>query len=194
MRALTVSALMLASLTAAVAQTAIKPAIVYSTGGKFDKSFNEGVSMGAEKFKKESGKHVLWHGNFYAAQSFDNAPGGRRIQIGWGNGITFPGMPFNQQMTIPVELTLRTTDAGVRMFANPVKELDALHDKKHTLTDLTVKSGENPLSDLKAELIDLRVEYQPAQSEEVTFNLRGVPIVYNTKKAWSKQLARKYIV
>ena len=36
------------------AQTAIKPAIVYSTGGKFDKSFNEGVSQGAEKFKKET--------------------------------------------------------------------------------------------------------------------------------------------
>src|SRR6266478_1267539 len=39
----------------AAAQTAIKPAIVYSTGGKFDKSFNEGVSQGAEKFKKETG-------------------------------------------------------------------------------------------------------------------------------------------
>ena len=41
--------------TLAVAQTAVKPAIVFSTGGKFDKSFNEGVSMGAERFKKESG-------------------------------------------------------------------------------------------------------------------------------------------
>jgi basic membrane protein A and related proteins len=39
---------------AASAQTAIKPAIVYSTGGKFDKSFNEGVSAGAEKFKAET--------------------------------------------------------------------------------------------------------------------------------------------
>ena len=37
------------------AQTAVKPAIVFSTGGKFDKSFNEGVSMGAEKFKKDTG-------------------------------------------------------------------------------------------------------------------------------------------
>ncbi|SJZ87177.1 nucleoside-binding protein [Enhydrobacter aerosaccus] len=36
------------------AQTPIKPAIVYSTGGKFDKSFNEGVSAGAEKFKAET--------------------------------------------------------------------------------------------------------------------------------------------
>jgi basic membrane protein A len=35
-------------------QNAMKPAIVYSTGGKFDKSFNEGVSAGAEKFKAET--------------------------------------------------------------------------------------------------------------------------------------------
>ena len=39
---------------AALAQNTIKPAIVYSTGGKFDKSFNEGVSTGAEKFKAET--------------------------------------------------------------------------------------------------------------------------------------------
>ncbi len=33
----------------------IKPAVVYDLGGKFDKSFNEGVFNGAEKFKKDSG-------------------------------------------------------------------------------------------------------------------------------------------
>ena len=33
----------------------IKPAIVYDLGGKFDKSFNEGVYNGAEQFKKDSG-------------------------------------------------------------------------------------------------------------------------------------------
>ena len=32
-----------------------KPAIVFDTGGKFDKSFNEGVANGAERFKKETG-------------------------------------------------------------------------------------------------------------------------------------------
>ena len=37
------------------AQTAtIKPAIVYANGGKFDKSFNEGVSNGAKKFTDET--------------------------------------------------------------------------------------------------------------------------------------------
>ncbi len=32
-----------------------KPAVVFDMGGKFDKSFNEGVYHGAEKFKKEFG-------------------------------------------------------------------------------------------------------------------------------------------
>ncbi len=39
----------------APAQTEIKPAIVYDKGGKFDKSFNEGVFAGAEKFRSETG-------------------------------------------------------------------------------------------------------------------------------------------
>ena len=36
------------------AQATIKPAIVYANGGKFDKSFNEGVSNGAKKFSDET--------------------------------------------------------------------------------------------------------------------------------------------
>ncbi|HZZ62304.1 MAG TPA: BMP family ABC transporter substrate-binding protein [Roseiarcus sp.] len=39
---------------AAYAET-IKPAIVYDLGGKFDKSFNEGVFNGATKFSKDTG-------------------------------------------------------------------------------------------------------------------------------------------
>ena len=43
------------SAMAAMAQDALKPAIVYDKGGKFDKSFNEGVFIGAEKFRTETG-------------------------------------------------------------------------------------------------------------------------------------------
>ena len=38
----------------AQAQNTVKPAIVYANGGKFDKSFNEGVSNGAKKFTAET--------------------------------------------------------------------------------------------------------------------------------------------
>ena len=33
----------------------VKPAVIYDLGGKFDKSFNEGVFNGATKFKKDTG-------------------------------------------------------------------------------------------------------------------------------------------
>ncbi len=48
-----------AAVLACVAASAIaadfKPAVVFDMGGKFDKSFNQGVYNGVEKFKKESG-------------------------------------------------------------------------------------------------------------------------------------------
>jgi basic membrane protein A len=41
--------------SAAAAAAEIKPAVLYDLGGKFDKSFNEGVFNGATRFKKETG-------------------------------------------------------------------------------------------------------------------------------------------
>jgi basic membrane protein A len=46
-------ALAMASGVAAAAE--IKPAVVFDMGGKFDKSFNEGIYNGLEKFRKETG-------------------------------------------------------------------------------------------------------------------------------------------
>jgi len=50
---LTLMAVAAMSATALAAE--IKPALVYGTGGKFDKSFNEAAFGGAEQFKKETG-------------------------------------------------------------------------------------------------------------------------------------------
>ncbi|MGD1879689.1 MAG: BMP family protein [Kiloniellaceae bacterium] len=43
------------SLATAAAAADINPAVVFDMGGKFDKSFNEGVYNGVEQFKKETG-------------------------------------------------------------------------------------------------------------------------------------------
>ncbi len=40
---------------ASVSAADVKPAVVFDMGGKFDKSFNEGVYNGVEKFKSETG-------------------------------------------------------------------------------------------------------------------------------------------
>src|SRR5262249_56171205 len=100
-------------------------------------------------------KERVWFGNFYAAQTFSDSPDGRRIQIGWGNGMGFAGMPFNQQMTIPCELTLEPTDEGIRMFARPVTELASIRATKHSWRDLAPSSSENPLAGITGDLFEI---------------------------------------
>src|SRR5207244_1935608 len=98
--------------------------------------------------------------NFYAAQTFSDTPDGRRIQVGWGQGITFPGMPFNQQMTVPCRLTLRPTAEGVRLFAEPVAELAALHGEKQAWSARVLKAEEELRAGLTGELFDVRGEFE----------------------------------
>ena len=76
-------------------------------------------------FTPESGKHRFSTGAIYAAQTFNNVPEGRRIQIGWAN-IDHRGMPFRGQMLLPTELSLRTTKEGVRLVSKPIKEVETL--------------------------------------------------------------------
>ena len=76
-------------------------------------------------FTPESGKHRFSTGAIYAAQTFNNVPDGRRIQIGWAN-IDHPGMPFRGQMLLPTELTLRTTKDGIRLVSMPISEVASL--------------------------------------------------------------------
>lgn len=101
-------------------------------------------SFDGRTFVPESGKHYYSTGTIYAAQTFTNIPSGdgRRIQIGWGR-ISHPGMPFNGTMLLPTVLSLRTTKDGIRLFSEPIKELEALQITKGQWKDLSAeKAGE----------------------------------------------------
>jgi fructan beta-fructosidase len=151
--------------------------VLYGADGKYLLG-----SFDGKAFTKESGKHQLWHGNFYAAQTFSDAPDGRRVQIGWASGISFPGMPFNQQMTVPCELHLLRTAEGLRMTAWPVKEFAGLRKRKHAWKELAVKVGSTVLPGVKGPLLDLSAEVRPGDAAEVEFTVCGVPVVYDVKK------------
>jgi sucrose-6-phosphate hydrolase SacC (GH32 family) len=121
---------------------------------------------------------------FYAAQTFSDIPAkdGRRIQIGWYRTET-KGMPFNQSMTIPLELKLISTPDGPRLTRTPVKEMKSLRAKSHDLGALTLQpDNANPLAGIKSELVELRAEFEPGDASEVIFNVRGATIAYDVKK------------
>jgi len=83
--------------------------------------------------------------NGYAAQTWSDVPDkdGRRLQISWMAGGNYPSMPFNQQLSFPVELSLRTTKDGIRLFRKPVHELELLHSRKYEWKNYLLKSGHN---------------------------------------------------
>jgi fructan beta-fructosidase len=140
------------------------------------------------KFKPESGEIQFSYGDcYYASQTFSNIPeaDGRRIQMAWGVTPTW-GMPFNMIMLFPVELSLRTTDEGIRMFAYPVREIENIYSQEHTWSDVKLKPGQNILADIEGELVDIKAEIVVGIAKEFGFVINGMQISYNLK---SEQLS-----
>ncbi|HPA04637.1 MAG TPA: glycoside hydrolase family 32 protein [Candidatus Hydrogenedentes bacterium] len=124
-----------------------------------------------------------WGRNCYAGQTYNNAPGGRRIFIAWMSGGNYPGMPFNQQMTFPREFTLRSTGDGPRLFARPIAEIETIREARGHWADAALEPGANPLKELKGDLWDIDAVLRPADGARVALTVRGTPIVYDAAKA-----------
>lgn len=119
---------------------------------------------------------------FYAPQSFNNVPDGRRIMIGWWMTET-KGMPFNQSMSLPLELGLKDTAVGPRLTFAPALELEGLRRSSRQLGGSTlVPGGPNPLAGISGELVELRVEFEPNSAREVVFTVRGATIAYDVER------------
>ena len=124
-----------------------------------------------------------WGGDSYAAQTWSDIPAedGRRIQIAWLR-VNLPGMPFNQCMTFPCELTLRTTPEGIRLFSQPVREIELLHEKGHRWGALALRPGENPLAGITGDLFDIRAEWTVGDATEFGVTIRGISVTYDVRQ------------
>ena len=76
-------------------------------------------------------------------------------------------------MSIPLELSLRSTPDGTRMAWQPVKELEALRDGPNQA---------DALASFRAEAVELRAAFEPGDAERIEFTLRGAKVIYDVKK------------
>ena len=111
--------------------------------------------------------------NFYATQTWNEMPDGRRVQIAWMQGGTYPGMPFNQQMTFPREFTLRTTPAGLRLFREPIREIASLHGAEDDWPVVQLKDGQAINLRSAGECFHLQADVQIPAGTTVVLHLCG---------------------
>lgn len=138
-----------------------------------DGKYSLGEFNGVE-FKEETAQFDSDAGpNFYATQSWENAPGGRRVQAAWMLHGVYPEMPFSQQVTFPRELTLRTTPEGPRLFRQPIRELALLHGGEDVWTNRVLRADQTlPLSP-SGDLFRLQAEVNLDEGATLTLNVRG---------------------
>ncbi|MBE7176348.1 MAG: 2,6-beta-D-fructofuranosidase [Mucilaginibacter polytrichastri] len=132
-----------------------------------------------KKFTPEAGKYAYAAGSVYAAQTYTNIPAsdGRRIQIGWGR-ISHEGMPFNGMMLLPAQLTLKTTKEGVRLFSEPVKETEALFEKKDRFSDLNARDASAKLQAYNgSDALRIKTTLHLSHATSAGLNLFGQQII-----------------
>ena len=116
--------------------------------------------------------------NGYAAQTYSDMPDDRRVQISWMRGGKYPEMPFNQQMSFPVSLSLAQTAEGPRLARWPVREVDTLVESSQATGRIALSNREAASISRGGRLFDLAFDLDPGPAQKVTLWIRGVPLVF----------------
>ncbi len=124
-------------------------------------------------------RSLVIQGDYYATMTWHNMPDLRRVQITWMRSRGFyPGMPFNQQMTAPSELSLHSTGEGPRLRMLPAAELESLRTTTHEWSGVVLNERDNPLAAITADLLDLEAEFRVAAGTVTCVQMRGFRITY----------------
>ena len=130
---------------------------------------------------------------FYAAQTFNNSPDGRTVIMGWlrtsdNNVYVDNKMPFNQNMSFPSTLRLKTTEEGIRLFRWPIKEIVSLYEKSLVFEKIKSKILNKDLKSEEFEEIDLYAKFDRKQNLTFQINIRGQVLNFEKGKFYFNEV------
>jgi fructan beta-fructosidase len=149
--------------------------VVFAADAKYAVGKFDGKTFTPE----HEGKHQVHWGPYYASQTFDNSPDGRKIQMGWLR-VPSPG-PYNQHFSFPHRLTLRTTEDGLRMFAKPIKEIEGLRAKSNQAKPQELVADKPVKLPVASDLLDVRLTVEVGNASAIELNMPGRTIKYDAK-------------
>lgn len=114
--------------------------------------------------------------DFYAANSYNDAPDGQRIMMAWmvdpGYGGSIPTSPWRGEDTVPRELALRTIGGSLQLTQAPVPQLATLH------TGAPATQGRTQLHDtvrtlpINGEELDLNASFTAGSARQFGLDVR----------------------
>ncbi|WP_336853639.1 glycoside hydrolase family 32 protein [Sinomonas albida] len=123
-------------------------------------TITEGIGADAEV---ESFQWIDWGRDYYAAVSFNDAPDGRRIMIGWMNNWDYaertPTAPWRSAMSLPREITLVSVDGKPRLRQIPVPEVDQQFGHTFSLGPVLLNNETFPVPTPEASARVIEVEF-----------------------------------
>ncbi len=147
------------------------------SGGQYFVGTFDGTTFREENRGPADGPRWVDYGkDFYAAQAWNDAPGGAPVWLAWMNNWQYaneiPTSPWRGAMTVPRTVTLRPTPRGLRLAQSPVEGIKALrknHRKVEARAIAPGKEGEIVI-DNQALALEIVAEFDPSSAE--TFGLK----------------------
>jgi fructan beta-fructosidase len=89
---------------------------------------------------------------------------------------------WSQQLTFPVELTLKTINKEIRLCRNPIDAIKQLRSNGKIVKDIILKSNIDILNDVKGDVFEIILEVEPQDAKKLRLNIRGEILQYDFTK------------
>ncbi|KQW09130.1 glycoside hydrolase family 32 protein [Streptomyces sp. Root369] len=121
--------------------------------------------------------HWLDYGaDFYAANTWTDAPGGRRVMTAWMNnwnyGQAIPTTPWRSADSFPRQLSLKTVSGRVQLIQHPVRELAGLRGAGTRVPSTRVASTTTPLA-VGGSALELQADLTPGTADRSGLDVRN---------------------